>query len=195
MPRRGCGDAAIGVRELRTDELIRRTGGKAKQWQHLSCFPQRNRAAFSPAPVLLFTAQICPTSTVARNGWRSSGHEREWAIGSEAESDANLTTPSGQSLTLGPFRRFQGGEQSFADARVNGKVAPTAVTLSEFKAEAPAAADSTVCPDSMQARDGSVDVSNGSSDRRSRFGLVAHLGIQAINRSGRRSSKRHCPAS
>jgi hypothetical protein len=106
-----------------------------------------------------------------------------------------VSTPSGQSLTLGPFRRFQGGEQSFADARVNGKVAPTAVILSEFKAEAPAAADSTVCPDSMQARDGSVDVSNGSSDRRSRFGLVAHLGIQAINRSGRRSSKRHCPAS
>jgi hypothetical protein len=35
-----------------------------------------------------------------------------------------VSTPSGQSLTLGPFRRFQGGEQSFADARVNGKVAP-----------------------------------------------------------------------
>ena len=44
-----------------------------------------------------------------------------------------------------PIGGFRSGEQSFADARVNGKVAPTAVALSEFKAKAPAAADCTVC--------------------------------------------------
>src|SRR5438046_1302336 len=39
-----------------------------------------------------------------------------------------LGTASGQSLTLGtPFRRVRGGEQSFADARANGKVAPKTV--------------------------------------------------------------------